>query len=86
MTSLNDFINTCNTLLNSGVIDTKQFAKALQTYTNKGIIDFGLTDEVIENMSDNFASQLEGLSFANEGAQIEGGKNEIHNEPDQTQQ
>lgn len=86
MTSLNDFINTCNTLLNSGVIDTKQFAKALQTYTNKGIIDFGLTDEVIENMSDNFASQLEGLSFANEGAQIEGGNSEVHNKPDKNQQ
>ena len=86
MESLKDFIDTCNILLNSGVFDTKQMAKALQIYTTKGIVDLGLTDEVINNMNEDFTSQLEGLSFANEGAQIEGGNNEVHNQPNQNQQ
>ena len=64
--SLHNFVNLCNELLNSGVITTKQFAKALQTYSQKKVVDFGLTDDAIDKLDDDFVNQLEGITFEKE--------------------
>lgn len=47
-----DFIDTLSKLLNDGIITPKQYAQSLQTFTNRGIIDFGLTDEAINKLDD----------------------------------
>lgn len=55
--SLSDFTNLCSSLLTDGIIDVKQYAKALQTYSTKGVIDFGLTDEAIEKIDEESQSE-----------------------------
>lgn len=53
MTSLKNFVELCDTLLGAGVLDAKLYAKSVQTYIEKGTIDFGLTDEVIEKLDNS---------------------------------
>lgn len=60
--SLKNFTELANTLLDAGVIDTQQFARALQRYTQDHTVDFGLTEDVIDNMKDKMDEELEGLS------------------------
>lgn len=60
---IQNFVQLCSQLLGDGVITTKQYAKALQTYSNNGTVDFGLTDEVINKLDESFANELEGLEF-----------------------
>lgn len=63
MESTKNFVELCSTLLNDGVITTKIYAKALQNYTTKNVLDFGLTEEDINKLDEDFESQLEGLQF-----------------------
>ena len=77
--SLKNFTELCKTLLDCGVLNTKLFAKAIQNYSNKGEVDFGLTDDEINKLDEDFASQLEGLGFAQAGMNIQGGSDEVHN-------
>lgn len=72
--SLKNFTELCRTLLDCGVLTTRLFAKAIQNYSNRGEVDFGLTDEEIGKLDEDFGSQLEGLNFEN--MKIEGGSNE----------
>lgn len=53
MQSLKNFVELCDTLLGAGVFDAKLYAKSVQTYIEKGTIDFGLTDEVIEKLDNS---------------------------------
>lgn len=53
MESLKNFVELCDTLLGAGVLDPKLYAKSVQTYIEKGTIDFGLTDEVIEKLDNS---------------------------------
>ena len=53
MESLKNFVELCDTLLGAGVFDPKLYAKSVQTYIEKGTIDFGLTDEVIEKLDNS---------------------------------
>ena len=62
--SLKNFTELANTLLDAGVIDTQQFARALQKYTQDHTVDFGLTDDVIEGMKDKMEEELEGIDFS----------------------
>lgn len=72
--SLKNFTELCRTLLDSGVIDTKQFAKAIQRYSAEGEVDFGLTDEVIEKMEPEFKLESEDFDLNKELPDIEGEK------------
>lgn len=83
---IKNFTELCRTLLDSGVINTKQFAKALQNYTDKGEVDFGLTDDVIDKMEESFGMELEGLDFEKENPIIEGGTDENREGPNKTRQ
>lgn len=70
--SLKNFTDLCKTLLDCGVLNTKLFAKAVQNYTNRGEVDFGLTEDEINKLETDFTNQFEGLTFEN----VEGGNNE----------
>ena len=61
---MKNFTELANTLLDAGVIDTQQFARALQKYTQDHTVDFGLTDDVIEGMKDKMEEELEGIDFS----------------------
>lgn len=61
--SIKDFAALCSTMMNDGVLTPKQYAKAMQTYVVKGLIDFGLTDEAIEQIDDNVALEMEGIDL-----------------------
>ena len=61
--SLKNFTELCSTLLGDGVITSKQYAKALQTYTTKGTVDFNLTNDVIAKMDEEFDLEKEDFSF-----------------------
>lgn len=63
MEDLQKLAELSNILLNAGVINTKQFAKALQNYTLRGILDFDLTDENIEKLDENFENEMEGINL-----------------------
>lgn len=64
--NLEAFTQLASKLLEDGVIDVKQYAKAVQIYTTKHKIDFGLTDEVIEKMSNEMQEMVEGFDFETE--------------------
>lgn len=64
--NLQAFTDLASKLLEDGVIDVKQYAKAVQTYTTKHKIDFGLTDAVIEKMSNEMQEMIEGFDFEKE--------------------
>ena len=49
---IGDFVNLGVQLQDAGIINPKLLARAVQNYTTKDEIDFGLTDEVIEKLSD----------------------------------
>lgn len=76
--SIKNFTELCRTLLDSGVLNSKLFAKAIQTYVNNGEVNFGLTDEEIAKLDDDFVTQFEGMGFdkTDEGIIIEGENNE----------
>lgn len=64
--SLKSFVELGTQLLDSGVIELKQFARAIQTYSKKHIIDFGLTDDVIEKLEDKMQEELEDININEE--------------------
>lgn len=64
MENLSKFIDLTDKLINDGVFTTKQAAKAIQNYTNKGIIDLAITDEMIDKLDENFANEIEGLDLS----------------------
>lgn len=63
MEDMKSFVELGTLLLNSGVIDTKLFAEAINKYTRDGTLDFGLTEEVIKDLDDNFNNEMEGLDL-----------------------
>lgn len=63
MQGLKDFVDTCGTLLNDGVIDTKKFATILQTYTQKGVIDIHFDNKELQELDDNMREELENVDL-----------------------
>lgn len=61
---LQAFVMLCSQLQQDGVITPQQYAKAVQTYSTKGSVDFGLTDDVIEKLDDDVATQMEGIDLS----------------------
>ena len=61
MEGLNKFVELCSKLLQDGVLTTKLYAQALQTFIAKGTIDFGLTEEEIEKLDDKMAEEIESI-------------------------
>lgn len=63
--SLNSFVNLCSRLLADGVISTKKYAEAIQTFTSKGIVSITFSEKELNELDDDVKSQLEGLTFEN---------------------
>lgn len=53
MDNIQKFVGLCSSLLSDGIISAKQFGTALRTYSNKGVIDFDLTDANIDKLDDD---------------------------------
>lgn len=66
MESVSKFVELAQRLLDSGVIDTAEFARALQTYTSRNVIDFGLTDDKIEKLKSTMDEELENIDLSGE--------------------
>lgn len=49
---IGEFVNLCVQMSDGGVLSVRQVAKAIQNYVTKNEIDFGLTDDEIEKLSD----------------------------------
>lgn len=58
---LKKFTELCSQMLQDGAITVKQYAQAVQKYATNGIVDFGFTDKVIEQLDDETA--VEGFKF-----------------------
>lgn len=60
---LNKFVELCGKLQDIGVLTPKLTGTALTTYVNKGEIDFGLTQEELDKLDDNFQEELENVEL-----------------------
>lgn len=73
---LSTFSSLAGQLMSDGVIDVEQYAKAFIRYSKKGIIDFGFTEEKLNELQDKFEEELEGMSFDedtdNDDAEVDG--------------
>lgn len=49
---LRSFIDLCKSMLDDGIIDATQYAKAVVNYTKNGTIDFGFDNEAFERLKD----------------------------------
>jgi len=63
MNNLSQFVTLGQQLLDSGVINTKQFAKAIVSYSKNDTIDFDLKEEDINKLDDDFETQMENLKI-----------------------
>ena len=63
MQSTSDFIGLCSRLLADGVLTTKLYAKAVQNFVDNGTVDFGLTEDEIDKLDDDFANQMENINL-----------------------
>lgn len=63
---LKDFQELLSTMLQDGVIGLKQYAIAIKSYAEKGIITFALTDEDIEKLDDKMEEEMEDIFIGND--------------------
>lgn len=63
MEGIDKFINTLSKLLGDGVITAQQYAKSLVDYTNKGIVNFNITDDDIKKLDDNIKNEMENIDL-----------------------
>ena len=63
---LSSFVDLCSKLQETGVLTPKLTAQALVKYVNKGIIDFGLTQDEIDKLDDKFEEELENITVGEE--------------------
>lgn len=63
---LRSFVDLCAILQDAGVLTPKLTGQALVKYVNKGIIDFGLTQEELDKLDDKFEEELENIHIGEE--------------------
>jgi len=66
LSSLQSFQSIVSQLVSDGMLSISKGAKAIQTYTQKGVIDFGLDDKSIEELEKDEQNQYEDIDFDNE--------------------
>lgn len=59
MEEINKFVELLSKLLADGVIDLQQYARSLTTYTDKGIVDFCITEESIKKLEEKQIDESE---------------------------
>lgn len=60
---LKSFVDLCSVLLADGVISPQQYAKGLQTYSMKGVIDWGITEQSIDELRDRVNEEMEDIDL-----------------------
>ena len=60
---LQSFVALCSSLMNDGIITPKQYAIALQKYTSKGEIDFGLDEKAIDKLDEDISNSMEDINL-----------------------
>lgn len=63
LASLKDFTSLCSQLMMDGVITLKQYATALQTYTEKGIINFDINADDLEELDKKMSEEMESVQI-----------------------
>ena len=61
--SMQDFVQLCSTMLNDGVITLKQYAIGIKNYTQKGVIDFELDPNTIEELDKKMSEEMESVQI-----------------------
>lgn len=67
---IRDFEEVLSKALSDGAISTKLYAKALQLYATKGVVDFGLTPDEIEKLDDKFEAEMENIDLDEQANEI----------------
>lgn len=65
MMNLSTFVDLGTKLLDAGIINTKQFAKAFVNYSTKDEVNFDITDEDISKLSTDFLESDETFDISN---------------------
>lgn len=60
---MKNFQSFASSLLQDGVITLKQYAMAVKNYGEKGVIDFGLTNEYINSLDDKMDEEMENIKL-----------------------
>lgn len=63
MEGLKDYTDLLSKLLSDGVITPKLYAKSIQQFVTKNVIDFGLVDAEIEKLDDEITLENEDFNF-----------------------
>ena len=63
MEGMKNYADLLSQMLGDGVITPKLYAKAMQQFVTKNIIDFGLTDEEIEKIDESVALENEDIEL-----------------------
>lgn len=70
LTTTSAVIDICSKLLTDGVISTQQYAKAVRKYMNTETLDFDLTDENIEKLSEETLTMSEDFDISQDTPEI----------------
>ena len=57
-------------LLDAGVISSRKFGEALNTYLNKDIIDFELDEKALQELDNSFEREMENIDLENDSSEI----------------
>ena len=63
MEGMKSYIDLLSQMLGDGVLTVQQYAKAAQMYATDGIVDFGLTDEAINDLKDKVEEEMEDINI-----------------------
>lgn len=66
LTSLESFQRIVSQLVSDGMLSVSKGAKAIQTYTQKGVIDFGIDDAEINKIEEEEKNSMENINFDEE--------------------
>ena len=66
MEGMKDFQGLLSTMLADGVITLKQYAISIKNYAEKGVIDFGLSDEDIDKLDDKMEEEMENIDLGSD--------------------
>lgn len=66
MESVEALSNLLSKLLQDGIIDVVKYAKILQKYTSKGVIDFSFTEDELKKIEEESKVEMEGVDLDDE--------------------
>lgn len=63
MEGLKDYVALLSQMLSDGVLSTKLYGQAIQTFINKGVLDLGLTEEELNKLDDKISEEMESIDI-----------------------